>query len=217
MPLSQPLDLLHIFRPISTTMCRTSVYRMAATSALYARPETSEDSSAPRRGLAGAAEQLRGSASGSLTLVGGPTAEPSWLPSATSAVPRSTVGRPRAPPLGVAAQEGGMPAVPSSPCPRPRPASGVRCPLSGASVQRPRVRVTRLLSSVRCGRVRVSGVPRPVSRGGASGVRALPCPPCPTGRSWRVAVGQVAARLRSPGSESPAVSTIGSRLPDSET
>jgi hypothetical protein len=67
-----------------------------------------------------------------------------------------------------------MPAVPSSPCPRPRPAFGVQCPVRAPSVR-------MCLSGVRCG--------RPVSV--RSRVR------CPTGvRSWSAAVGQAARRLR---------------------
>ena len=88
--------------------------------------------------------------------------------------------------------------------------ASVRRPVSGASVQCPRVPVH---ASVRCP-VRASerpgvGVRRPVW---ASGVRAVPRPLCPTGvRSWSAAVGQAAARLGWPGSAwSPAVSTTGS-------
>jgi hypothetical protein len=72
--------------------------------------------------------------------------------------------------------------VPWSSCPR------VRCPASGASVQCPRVPVHA--TGVRCP-VRASerpGVRRPVSS--VSGVRACPRPLCPTGRSWRAAVGR---------------------------
>ena len=69
-----------------------------------------------------------------------------------------------------------MPTVPSSPCPRPRPASGVQCPSVSASVQCPRVPVHA--TAVRC----------PVW---VSGVRAFPGPLCPPGvRSWRAAVGR---------------------------
>ena len=88
-----------------------------------------------------------------------------------------------------------MPAAPSSACPRPRPASGVRCPVSGVRCP---VRATSVhaclstgpLSSVRCGRlsVQVSAVRRPVS---ASGVCALPRALCPAEvRSWSAAVGR---------------------------
>jgi hypothetical protein len=56
-------------------------------------------------------------------------------------------------------------AVPSSPCPRPRPASGVQCPVRASSVHA--CSSTRPLSSVRCGHlsVQASGVQcgRPVS------------------------------------------------------
>jgi hypothetical protein len=68
--------------------------------------------------------------------------------------------------------------VPRSPCPRPRPASGVRCPVSAVRYKRPvstRAMSTRPVSSVLCGRPggRESAVRcgRP-----ASGVR------CPVGR-----------------------------------
>jgi hypothetical protein len=72
-----------------------------------------------------------------------------------------------------------MPAAASSPCPRPRPVSGVWCPVSGVWCP---VRATSVhaclstgpLSSVRCGRlsVQVSAVRRPVSASGV-GVRCL--------------------------------------------
>jgi hypothetical protein len=179
---------------------------------LYARPQPFS-TIAVRRGAAWLARPSSCvGASGSLTLERWPAAEPSWLPSAAGAVPvgavpRNTVGRPSAPPLGVAAQEVRMPAVPSSPCPCPRP-------VSGASVQRPRVPVARPLSSVRCGRLSVRVSPSGVQ---GWGVRC-PCAPV-SAMSDREIVegggGQVAARLRSPGSQSPAVSTISSRLPES--
>jgi hypothetical protein len=118
-----------------------------------------------------------------------------------------------------------MPAAPSSACPRPRPASGVRCPVSGVRCP---VRATSVhaclstgpVSSVRCGRlsVQVSAVRRPLSgvRCGrpvlASGVCVLLRPLCPAEvRSWSAAVGQAAVRLGWPGSAwSPAASMPGS-------
>jgi hypothetical protein len=75
--------------------------------------------------------------------------------------------------LGMVAQEVRMPAVPSSPCPRPRPASGAQCPKRATSVHA--CLSTRSVSSVRCGRlsVQVSAVRRPTS---GVGVRC-PCVP----------------------------------------
>jgi hypothetical protein len=123
-----------------------------------------------------------------------------------SAVHRNTVGGQRAAP-GRGGPGGADAGRASSPCPRPRPASGVQCPVRASSVHA--CLSTRPLSSVRCGRlsVQLSGVQR-----GASGVRALPRPRCPTGvRSWRAAVGRAAAWLGWPGSAwSPAVSTTDS-------
>jgi hypothetical protein len=71
--------------------------------------------------------------------------------------------------------------------------AGVRCPVSGASVQCPRVPVHA--TAVQCP-MRTSerpGVRRPVW---TSGVHPFPRPLCPTGRPWRAAVGQAAARRR---------------------
>ena len=105
------------------------------------------------------------------------------------------------------AQEVRMPAAPSSPCPRPRPASGVRCPVRATSVHA--CLSTGPLSSVRCGRlsVQVSAVWRPVW---ASGVCALPRALCPAEvRSWSAA--WAAVWLGWPGSAwSPAASMTGS-------
>jgi hypothetical protein len=88
--------------------------------------------------------------------------------------------------------------------------ASVRCPVRADSVHA--CLSTRPLSAVQCpgGRlsVQVSGVRCPAW---VSGVRAFPCPLCPTERSWRVAVGQAAAWLGWPGSAwSPAVSATGS-------
>jgi hypothetical protein len=114
-----------------------------------------------------------------------------------------------------------MPAVPSSPCPRPRPASGVQCPVPATSVHA--CLSTRPVSSVRCGRLSVQvsagrspvfGVRSPV------GVRC-PCVPA-SAVSGRNEVrerggGQAAARLGWPGSAwSPPVSTTGSSSAESE-
>ena len=85
-------------------------------------------------------------------------------------VHKNTVGRPSARSLGVVAQEVRIPAAPSSPCPRPRPASGVQCPVPVTSVHA--CLSTGPMSSVRCGRLSVqcplSGVQCPLS-----GVRCL--------------------------------------------
>jgi hypothetical protein len=94
-----------------------------------------EESSAPRRGLAGGAtEQLPGSARGSLALAGGLTPSRHGLPSAAGAVHRNTLGVPASGRSAWWAPEVRMPAVPSSPCPRPRPAFGVQCPGRASSV-----------------------------------------------------------------------------------
>jgi hypothetical protein len=75
-----------------------------------------------------------------------------------------------------------MPAVPSSPCPRPRPASGVQCPVRATSVHA--WQSTRRVSSVRCGRlsVHVSGVQVSGVQVSVSGVCAFPRPRCPAQR-----------------------------------
>jgi hypothetical protein len=179
--------------------------------ALRSTRNSSEDSNAPRRGLAGGAtEQLLGKAAGSLAPADGPTAEPSWAPSAAGAVHRNTVGWPSAGPLGVVAQE-----VRTPPCLRQRvhilgqrPASSVRC---GRPVS------TRVCPSDRCpvsgAGVRVSGVRCPLW---ASGVRAFPRPLCPTGaRSWRAAVGRQPRAGMAGVGVPPAVSTTTSSEPGS--
>jgi hypothetical protein len=115
---------------------------------------------------------------------------------------------------GVVAKEVRMPAVPSSPCPRPRPVSGVQCPLRASNVHA--CLSTRPVSGVRCGRLSVQafGVRCPVW---ASGVHPFPRPMCPTGRSWRAAVGQAAAWLGWPGSACrPPYPRPARRLPESE-
>jgi hypothetical protein len=87
------------------------------------------------------------------------------------AVHRNTVGRPSVRSLGVAAQEVRMPAVPSSPCPRPRPAFSVRCPVRASSVHA--CLSQRRVSGVRCHpSVQVSAVRGPVWASGV-GVRCL--------------------------------------------
>jgi hypothetical protein len=102
-----------------------------------------------------------------------------------------------------------MPAAPRQPVHVLGQRPGVRCPVSGASDQCPRLPVHG--TGVRCP-VRASegpGVRCPVS---ASGVCALPRPLCPAEvRSWSAAVGQAAVRLGWPGSAwSPAASMPGS-------
>jgi hypothetical protein len=81
--------------------------------------------------------------------------------------------------------------------------SGVRCPVSGASVRCPAGPVQVI--GVRCGRLSVQ----------VSSVRLWRLL-CPTGmRSWGVAVGPAAARLGWPGAAwSPAVSTTARGLPE---
>jgi hypothetical protein len=102
----------------------------------------------------GATEQLPGSAVGSLAhWQGGLTAEPSWLPSAACAAHRDMVRCPS----GV----GGLGALSASSV-SVRACESAR-PVSGARVQRPRVRCPVSVS------VSVSGVRCPVS---VSGVRA---------------------------------------------
>ena len=132
---------------------------------------------------------------GRLALAGGPAAEPSWLQSPRRcpqehgwASQRAAAGR--SSPGGADAGRALVTGSTSS--------ARVRCPVSGASVQCPRVHAcpsTRPLSSVRCGHlsVQASGVRCPVW---TSGVHPFPRPLCPTGRSWRAAVGQAAARRR---------------------
>jgi hypothetical protein len=170
-------------------------------------PNPTHDSNAPRRGLAVERPSSWRWCEGQSRTGRWPTAEPSWLPSAAGAGHSNTVGWPSARPLGVVAQEVRMPAVPSSPCRCPRPASGVRRPVSGADSVHACLS-TRPLSSVRCGRlsVQVSGVRRgrPMSVGSASAVSDR-------GVVGRVAVGQAAAWLGWPRSAwSPTVSTTGS-------
>jgi len=96
-----------------------------------------------------------------------------------------------------------MPAVPSSPCPRPRPASGVQCPVPATSVHA--CLSTRPVSSVRCGRlsVQVSAGRSPVF--GVRSPMGVRCPCVPASAvSGRSEVrerggGQAAARLGWPG------------------
>jgi hypothetical protein len=113
---------------------------------------------------------------------------------------------------------GGVPPVPSSPCPRPRPASGVPGPVQASSVHA--CPSTRPLSSVRCGHLslQVSGV-RVRCPAWASGVRGFRCPLCPTGvRSWRAAVEHAAAWLGWPGRRRrPPCPRPACRLPESES
>ena len=108
-----------------------------------------------------------------------------------------------------------MPAAPSSACPRPRPASGVRCPVSGASDQCPRLPVHG--TAVQCP-VRASE--RPGVRCPASGVGVRCLCVAASAVSGRSEVlerggGQAAVRLGWPGSAwSPAMSMTARRLPE---
>ena len=156
----------------------------------YARPEIirgQQCAEAPL-GPGGATKQLHGRARAiSRWKVASP---PSLhgLRGTAGAVHTNTVGRPSARSLSVVAQEVRLPAAASSANPRPRPASGVQCPVRATSVHTCLSR--RPVSSVRCGRlsVQVSAVRRPLW---ASGVCALPRPLCPAGvRSWSAAVGR---------------------------
>jgi hypothetical protein len=142
---------------------------------LYARPVIvrGEQCAKARLGRR-VAEQLPDSARDSLALAGGTplSCHGCQAPQALSTGTRLVPG---ARPMGVVAQELRMPAVPSSPCPRRRPASGVQGPVQASSVHA--CPSTRPLSSVRCGHlsVQVSGVQcgRPV-------IHPFPRPLCPT-------------------------------------
>jgi hypothetical protein len=136
---------------------------------LYARPEIHKRT-AMRRGAAlsaGRPSSFLAVRIGRLALAGGPAAEPSWLQSPRRcpqehgwASQRAAAGR--SSPGGADAGRALVTGSTSS--------ARVRCPVSGASVQCPRVHAcpsTRPLSSVRCGHlsVQASGVRcgRPVS------------------------------------------------------
>ena len=134
--------------------------------ALRSTRNSSEESSAPRRGLAGrATEQLAGRAGGSLALAGGPPPSRHGFQAPQALSTGARWGSPARAAGGMVAHVR-MPAVPSSACgcPRQRPES-----VSGAGVQHHACLSTRPLSGVRCGRlsVRMSGVQRgcPVSVG----------------------------------------------------
>jgi hypothetical protein len=110
---------------------------MKARRSSYARPVIrSEESSAPRRGLAGrATEQLAGRAGGSLALAGGPppSRHGCQVPQALST--GAWWGGPAR--ARWAWWPGGAePAVPSSACRCPRPASGVQCLVWVSSITR---------------------------------------------------------------------------------
>src|SRR5512132_2549705 len=62
-------------------------------------------------------------------LEGGLTAEPAWAAERRRRRPPEHGWASQRRSLGVVAQEVGMPAAPLSPGPRPRPVSGVRCPV----------------------------------------------------------------------------------------
>jgi hypothetical protein len=136
---------------------------------LYSHPKPfSEESSAPRRGLAGRTiEQLAGRAGGSLALAGGPPPSRHGCQAPQALSTGTRWGGPARARRGVVAQEVRMPAVPSSACRCPRPASGVLCLVRVS--QHHACLSKRPLSGVRCGllSVQVSGVRRgcPVSVG----------------------------------------------------
>ena len=134
-----------------------------------------------------------------LALEGGRTAEPAWAAERRRRRPQEHGWRPSARSLGVVAQEVRMPAAPSSACPRPRPASGIQCPVSGASDQCPRLPVHG--TAVQCP-VRASE--RPGVRCPASGVGVRCLCVAASAVSGRSEVlerggGQAAARLEWPG------------------
>jgi hypothetical protein len=151
---------------------------------LYARPESSEESSAPRRRLAagGATQRLASDAAGSLALAGGLTAEPSWLPSARVCRPQQH---------GSTSQRRRGARMFDAHCALLAPsASSVSVRLSSvhpSSVRRP-VRVHIRLSGVRASGVRYPGVrvrsPEPRVRRRVSGVRGER----PASRTCRVCV-----------------------------
>jgi len=151
---------------------------------LYARPVIVRGQQCAEAPLdpGGATKQLP--ARRYLALEGGLLSSPSLhgLSSAAGAVRRNTVGRPSVRSLGVVARrsDAGRAFVTLS---RPRPASGVQCPVSGASDQCPRLPVHG--TGVQCP-VRASE--RPGVRCPASGVCALPRALCPAEvRSWSAA------------------------------
>ena len=134
---------------------------------LYARPEIIRGQQCAEAPLdpGGATKQLP--ARRYLALEGGLTAEPAGLSSAAGAVHKNPVGRPSVRSLGVVVQEGpdaGRAVVTLS-----TSLASVRCPVSGASDQCPRLLSTGPVSSVRAGvcasRCPLSGVRcgRPVS------------------------------------------------------
>jgi len=117
------------------------MYRMAATATPYSQTNSSEESSAPGRGLMpGGARQLSVAAAVRAPAhVPSPRGRPGW-PSAPGAVTRVRSGRPAG--IAGARMSGRRPGW-SLPCPRPgpavgrpsspssgRPTSGVRCPVS---------------------------------------------------------------------------------------
>jgi hypothetical protein len=152
------------------------------------RPRT-----AMRRGAAWSAGRLSSFLAvrrGRLALAGGPAAEPSWLQSPRPcpqehgwASQRAAAGR--SSPGGADAGRALVTGSTSS--------ARVRCPVSGASVQCPRVPVHA--TAVQCP-MRTSERPGVWRAAWTSGVHPFPRPLCPTGRSWRAAVGQAAARRR---------------------
>jgi hypothetical protein len=157
--------------PTTRRLPLVAVYRMAATTPPYARPEIvrgQQCAEAPlSRQRSDPAAAWRCSPQ-SRALAGGLTAEPSWLPSAARAAHSNTVRRPS----GVVVPGCPDATVPWSPCRVLRQRPRVRRP----PVQYP-VRV-----SVRPSGVRASGVRCPGAVSGVS-VRhpcvSRPCPRCP--------------------------------------
>jgi hypothetical protein len=92
--------------------------------------------------------------------------------------------------------------------------ASVRHPVSGASVQCPRVPVHATAVQCPMQTSERPGVRCPVWE---SGVHPFPCPLCPTGRSWRSVVGQAAHGWDSPGRRGRLpCPRPPSRLPESE-
>jgi hypothetical protein len=181
---------------------------MAATTAPYSQPNSSEESSAPRRGLAdGATEQAPGSAVSSLALAGTSRRRAVIVAECRGCRPllhgsasQRTVGWSWWSRMSVR-----MPAVLWSTVRllgRVH-ASGVRCPVSGVTVQCPLCDVHGRLSmsgvTVRC----------PASVSARSGVRVrCDC----TVTSWSASVRRAATQSEKPGAGRPAVSANGSTV-----
>src|SRR5215207_182115 len=104
---------------------------------IYARPEIVRGQRCAEALLdpGGATKQLP--ARRYLVLEGGLTAEPAWAVERRRRRPQEHGWASQPAVARRGGQEVRMPAVPSSACPRPRPASGVQCPVSGVQCQRP--------------------------------------------------------------------------------